>query len=77
MLTVQLSAELLNSKIVVNSVSPGYVKTDLTEDNGLLTPDQAAKRQLNSRCLEMMLLPAGSLVRTAKSRGDRLNSRRA
>ena len=43
MLTVQLSAELLNSKIVVNSVSPGYVKTDLTGGNGVLTPDQAAK----------------------------------
>jgi NAD(P)-dependent dehydrogenase (short-subunit alcohol dehydrogenase family) len=43
MLTVQLSEELRDSPHVVNSVSPGYVKTDLTRHNGFLTPDQAAK----------------------------------
>ncbi|KIZ45360.1 MULTISPECIES: SDR family oxidoreductase [Rhodopseudomonas] len=43
MLTVQLSEEFRNTSHVVNSVSPGYVKTDLTGGNGLLTPDQAAK----------------------------------
>ena len=43
MLTVQLSEELRNTPHVVNSVSPGYVKTDLTRGNGYLTPDQAAK----------------------------------
>jgi NAD(P)-dependent dehydrogenase (short-subunit alcohol dehydrogenase family) len=43
MLTVQLSEELRGSPHVVNSVSPGYVKTDLTRNNGFLTPEQAAK----------------------------------
>jgi NAD(P)-dependent dehydrogenase (short-subunit alcohol dehydrogenase family) len=43
MLTVQLSEELRDSPHVVNSVSPGYVKTDLTRHNGFLTPEQAAK----------------------------------
>jgi NAD(P)-dependent dehydrogenase (short-subunit alcohol dehydrogenase family) len=43
MLTVQLSEELRNTPHVVNSVSPGYVKTDLTGGNGFLTPVQAAK----------------------------------
>jgi NAD(P)-dependent dehydrogenase (short-subunit alcohol dehydrogenase family) len=43
MLTVQLSAELRDTPHVVNSVSPGYVKTDLTGHNGFLTPDQGAK----------------------------------
>ncbi len=38
MLTVQLSAELRDTPIVVNSVSPGYVKTDLTGHNGFMTP---------------------------------------
>jgi NAD(P)-dependent dehydrogenase (short-subunit alcohol dehydrogenase family) len=43
MLTVQLSEEFRGSPHVVNSVSPGYVKTDLTGHNGFLTPDQGAK----------------------------------
>ena len=43
MLTVQLSEELRDTPHVVNSVSPGYVKTDLTGGNGFLTPDQAAQ----------------------------------
>jgi NAD(P)-dependent dehydrogenase (short-subunit alcohol dehydrogenase family) len=43
MLTVQLSEELRGTPHVVNSVSPGYAKTDLTGGNGFLTPDQAAK----------------------------------
>ena len=43
MLTVQLSQELRGAPHVVNSVSPGYVKTDLTGDAGFLTPDQGAK----------------------------------
>ena len=34
MLTVQLAEELRETPIVVNSVSPGYVKTDLTGHNG-------------------------------------------
>jgi NAD(P)-dependent dehydrogenase (short-subunit alcohol dehydrogenase family) len=43
MLTVQLSEEFRDTPHVVNSVSPGYVKTDLTGGNGFLTPEQAAK----------------------------------
>lgn len=43
MLTVQLSAELADTPIVVNSVSPGYVKTDLTGHTGYITPEEGAK----------------------------------
>ncbi|MGO4569302.1 SDR family oxidoreductase [Rhizobium sp. 2YAF20] len=41
-LTIQLSAELRNTSIVVNSVSPGFVKTDLT-GYGNMTPQEGAK----------------------------------
>ncbi|CAD7037819.1 short-chain dehydrogenase [Pseudorhizobium endolithicum] len=43
MLTVQLAAELKDSSIVVNSVAPGYVKTDLTGGNGYMTPEEGAR----------------------------------
>lgn len=43
MLTVQLAEELRGAPIVVNSVSPGYVKTDLTGHNGFLTPEEGAR----------------------------------
>ena len=43
MLTVQLAAELRETSIVVNSVSPGYVKTDLTGHAGFMTPEEGAK----------------------------------
>lgn len=43
MLTVQLAAELQDTPIVVNSVCPGYVKTDLTGNNGFMTPEEGAK----------------------------------
>lgn len=43
MLTVQLAAELRDTAIVVNSVSPGYVKTDLTGGTGFMTPEQGAR----------------------------------
>ena len=43
MLTVQLSEELRDRPIVVNSVSPGYVKTDLTGHGGFLTPEEGAR----------------------------------
>lgn len=43
MLTVQLAAELRDTPIVVNSVSPGYVKTDLTGHNGYMTPEEGAR----------------------------------
>lgn len=43
MLTVQLAAELRDTPIVVNSVSPGYVKTDLTGHAGFMTPEEGAR----------------------------------
>lgn len=42
MLTVQLAAELKGSGIAVNSVAPGYVKTDLTGGNGFMTAKEGA-----------------------------------
>jgi NAD(P)-dependent dehydrogenase (short-subunit alcohol dehydrogenase family) len=42
MLTVQLREELRGTPIVVNSVSPGFVKTDLT-GCGAMTPAEGAK----------------------------------
>lgn len=43
MLTVQLAAELLGTSVVVNSVSPGYVKTGLTGHQGYMTPEEGAR----------------------------------
>ena len=43
MLTVPLAAELRDTSIVVNSVAPGYVKTDLTGGNGFMTPAEGAR----------------------------------
>lgn len=42
MLTIQLSEELRGTGIVVNSVSPGFVKTDLT-GYGSMTPEEGAR----------------------------------
>lgn len=42
MLTIQLSEELRGTGIVINSVSPGFVKTDLT-GYGNMTPEQGAQ----------------------------------
>lgn len=42
MLTVQLAGELQDTPILVNSVSPGYVKTDLTGNTGYLSPAAGA-----------------------------------
>ena len=42
MLTVQLHEELRDTNIVVNSVSPGFVKTDLT-GYGSITPEEGAR----------------------------------
>ncbi len=42
MLTVQLREVLRGSEIVVNSVSPGFVKTDLT-GFGVMTPEEGAR----------------------------------
>lgn len=42
MLTVQLHEELRDTPIIVNSVSPGFVKTDLT-GYGTITPEEGAR----------------------------------
>lgn len=42
MLTIQLAEELRDTGIVVNSVSPGFVKTDLT-GYGFMTPAEGAR----------------------------------
>jgi NAD(P)-dependent dehydrogenase (short-subunit alcohol dehydrogenase family) len=42
MLTIQLNEELRGTGIVVNSVSPGFVKTDLT-GYGNMTPEEGAR----------------------------------
>ncbi len=42
MLTVQLHEELRGTSIMVNSVSPGFVKTDLT-GYGTMTPEEGAR----------------------------------
>lgn len=42
MLTVQLHEELKESGIKVNSISPGFVKTDLT-GHGIMTPEEGAR----------------------------------
>ena len=43
MLTVQLAAELQDTLIAVNSVCPGYVRTDLTGHNGFMTASEGAR----------------------------------
>ncbi len=43
MLTVQLAEELRDTPHVINSVSPGYVRTDLTGHSGFMTPEEGAK----------------------------------
>jgi len=42
MLTIQLTEELRDTGIVVNSVSPGFVKTDLT-GYGFMTPEEGGR----------------------------------
>jgi len=42
-ITVFFANELRNTSIKVNSVSPGYVATDLNDNRGMLTPQQGAK----------------------------------
>lgn len=45
-LTVFFAKELSNTPIKVNSVSPGYVATDLNGHSGYLSPQQGAKAQV-------------------------------
>lgn len=43
MLTVQLAAELKDTAIVVNSVAPGYVRTELTGHNGFMSAEEGVR----------------------------------
>jgi len=43
MLTVQLAQELRGSAVVVNAVSPGYVRTDLTGHRGFMSAEEGAR----------------------------------
>ncbi|EJU15038.1 short-chain dehydrogenase/reductase SDR [Sphingomonas sp. LH128] len=43
MLTVTLAEELRGTSVVVNSVSPGFVKTDLNGNTGIMTPEEGAR----------------------------------
>jgi NAD(P)-dependent dehydrogenase (short-subunit alcohol dehydrogenase family) len=52
-ITVFLARELRNTTIKVNSVSPGYVATDLNDHQGFLTAQQGAKLPV-----QFALLPA-------------------
>src|SRR5690606_20759911 len=52
MLTVQLAAELKDTRIAVNSVCPGYVKTDLTGNNGFMTPSEGARLPVQYALME-------------------------
>lgn len=52
MLTVQLAAELKGVGIAVNSVAPGYVKTDLTGNNGFMTAEEGARLPVKYALLE-------------------------
>lgn len=69
MLTAQLCAELRDTPIVVNSVSPGSVKTDLTGHTGFMTPSEGARMPVNMPCSGTKWFPDGSSDRTVARPG--------
>jgi NAD(P)-dependent dehydrogenase (short-subunit alcohol dehydrogenase family) len=68
MLTVQLAAELKDTPILVNSVAPGYVRTDLTGNNGFMSPQEGARLPVHYALLEegaasgQFVEPAGTVA---------------
>ena len=62
MLTVQLAQELRGTAIVVNSVSPGYVKTDLTGHNGYMTAEEGARLPVHYALLSAAEAVSGRFV---------------
>jgi NAD(P)-dependent dehydrogenase (short-subunit alcohol dehydrogenase family) len=52
MMTIQLAEELRDTGITVNSVSPGYVKTDLTGHNGFMTAEEGARTPVHFALLD-------------------------
>lgn len=65
MLTVQLAQELRGTAIVVNSVSPGYVKTDLTGHTGDMTPEEGARLPVHYALLSGHDAVSGKFVEPA------------
>lgn len=62
MLTVQLAAELRGTAIVVNSVSPGYVKTDLTGHTGYMSAEEGARLPVRYALLTTEQAVSGQFV---------------
>jgi len=53
--------------VIINSVSPGYVNTDMTQGKGHLTPDEGAVTPLYSCLLsENMKSPKGEFIRDSE-----------
>lgn len=51
-LTIHLANELADTNIKVNAVSPGFVKTDINNNTGTLTPDEGAAEVLRATLLD-------------------------
>jgi len=62
MLTVQLAQELRGTGIAVNSVSPGYVRTDLTGHNGYKTAEEGAELPVRYALLSVDDFVTGQFV---------------
>lgn len=62
MLTVQLSEELRGTAVTVNSVRPGFVKTDLTGGNGRLTAAEGAATPVRYALLDDLDKVSGSFA---------------
>lgn len=54
----KIDSERPGSDIIINSCSPGYVKTDMTGHNGYLTPEQGAETPVY-----LALLPPGTEIK--------------
>ncbi|WP_136066733.1 SDR family oxidoreductase [Modicisalibacter radicis] len=65
MLTVELAEELRESSIIVNSVCPGFVKTDLTGQQGEVLPSEAAKVPVRCALLSSEEAFSGRFLDTA------------
>jgi NAD(P)-dependent dehydrogenase (short-subunit alcohol dehydrogenase family) len=72
MLTVQLAEELRDTPHVINSVSPGYVKTDLTGHNGFMTAKEGARLPVQYALLGETPFPVALWRQAARRPGKRL-----
>ena len=62
MLTVQLAQELRGSAVVVNAVSPGYVRTDLTGHRGFMSAEEGARLPVQYALLAEHAAVSGTFV---------------